>query len=144
MPFAQRINVVVERSGWTPPTISPEAADMMQTLTHLSALTSAILDAERIAPTTQKLAWVEVNQRFSDWLDSETRRHRFGPQKRKSVDVLFLNSTTSDRRSLRRRTERGCTRHGCPAGFGVQRSVICNGCRARGSIDRCCRQSGTA
>jgi hypothetical protein len=73
----------------TPDDFPPDAAHMMRTLTYVTSMVSTILDAERIAPTTQKLAWVEVNQRFSDWLDSETGRP--GPQKRKSVDVLLLN-----------------------------------------------------
>src|SRR5664279_714439 len=45
----------------TPDNSPPEAAHMMQTRIYLSALTSAILDAERIAPTTQKLAWVPLH-----------------------------------------------------------------------------------
>jgi hypothetical protein len=73
----------------TPDDFPPEAAHVMQTLTYVTSMVSTILDAERIAPTTQRLAWVDVNQRFSDWLDSETGRP--GPQKRKSVDVLLLN-----------------------------------------------------
>ena len=73
----------------TPSDFPPEAAHMMQTLTYLTTMVSVILDSEPIAATTEKLAWVEVNQRFSDWLDNETTRP--GPQKRKSVDVLLLN-----------------------------------------------------
>lgn len=67
----------------------PEAAHLLQTMTYLSALIATILDKESIARTTQKILWVDINQRFSDWLDGETGR--LGPQKRKSVDVLFLD-----------------------------------------------------
>jgi hypothetical protein len=81
-------------SGRVPPVeapdgFPPDAVHMMQTLTYLTSTVSVILDAEPILPTTQRLAWVEVNQRFSDWLDTETARP--GPQKRKSVDVLLFN-----------------------------------------------------
>jgi hypothetical protein len=47
-----------------------------------------MLDPEQIPPTAAAAGWVAVNQGFSDWLDSETRRT--ADQKRKSVDVLFI------------------------------------------------------
>jgi hypothetical protein len=49
---------------------------------------AVMLDPEQIPPTAAAAGWVAVNQRFSGWLDSETQRT--ADQKRKSVDVLFM------------------------------------------------------
>ena len=67
---------------------SPVEVHALQSLSYASAMITVMLDPEQIPPTAAAAGWVAVNQGFSDWLDSETRRT--ADQKRKSVDVLFI------------------------------------------------------
>jgi len=66
----------------------------LQSLTYASTMIAVMLDPEQIPPTTAAVGWVAVNQRFSNWLDSETRRT--ADQKRKSVDVLFMQDMRAE------------------------------------------------
>ncbi|MEU6347520.1 hypothetical protein ABZ883_42130 [Streptomyces sp. NPDC046977] len=82
--------------GWTSSQPSahlpPVMAFQTASLTSATALIDTMLDTERVSPGSVA-GWVEANQKFSDWLDGETRDTQ---QKRKSIDVLFLNDIRMD------------------------------------------------
>ena len=88
--FTLQPNAASSRSvpSTAPADTSPAEVHALQSLTYASTMIAVMLDPEQIPPTTAALGWVAVNQRFSNWLDSETRRT--ADQKRKSVDVLFM------------------------------------------------------
>ncbi|CAN5196341.1 hypothetical protein BH09ACT5_BH09ACT5_05970 [soil metagenome] len=62
-------------------------------LTSISGNFDTMLDAKYV-PMGSSPGWVIKNQKFTDWLMIETART--SPQKRKSVDVLFLDDTSKE------------------------------------------------
>ncbi|MEU6977022.1 MULTISPECIES: hypothetical protein [unclassified Streptomyces] len=82
--------------GWTPARVPADLPSeqrfQLVALRSTAALIDVMLDTERVPPGSVS-GWVESHQRFSDWLDSEKRDAR---QKRRSVDVFFLNDIRMD------------------------------------------------
>jgi hypothetical protein len=78
----------------TPSTEMPaEQLYIWESLLHATVTVDVMLDGEQITPAGQS-RWVEVQQSFSDWLDEQT--DLFGPQKRKSLDTLFVQDMEAD------------------------------------------------
>ncbi|MFH8980144.1 hypothetical protein [Streptomyces varsoviensis] len=73
---------------YTPPPDFPvEDAFRQVCLTSATTYIDVMLDAEHVEPGPET-GWVELNQRFSDWLDSQDRDSQ---QKRRSIDVLLFD-----------------------------------------------------
>jgi hypothetical protein len=69
-----------------------EAAFLTEALTSASVSISILLDSQRVEPGPDN-GWAAANQRFSDWLDGESRDAQ---QKRKSIDVFVLSDLSGE------------------------------------------------
>jgi hypothetical protein len=70
-----------------PSDFPPDRAFQHAALTSASALIDVMLDAEAIQPRPD-IGWAKANQKFSNWLDGETRDAQ---QKRNAIDVFLLS-----------------------------------------------------
>jgi len=78
--------------GYAPDDLPLGFGYALESITSATALIDVMLDSEHVEPGPTA-GWPAANQRFSDWLEAESRDTE---QKRRSIDVLLLSDLQTE------------------------------------------------